>query len=689
MKVDDRSKLLLLDIVKNDTVTIDELRDRHNLTTRQVDYSIKKMNNLLIDRGIPIITRTAQGKFNIDKRIYTLFNSPIDHSIKELFVSDSTDRATLMILIMLVRQADFSINFFTYEFKISKNTVLNDLKHAKKIIKPFNLTINYSRVVGYEIIGKEWDIRNVMIHSINHVMNQLDGERYLNYFMEISEEAYNQINRNLEEVEKKLDLFFVDTKTTVLPYIVLGVLFRIELGHNVNGIFFIDYQELADTREFDAVNVLIKDTVISEEEKLYFTLHLLSSNVYQTELPLVEELPQLREAIITFVDEFERVAFTTLSNKERLIDKIFIHFKPAYYRIKYQLTTDYKLVPSLDDEYEPIHNLIKEAMAPLINYLGVQLPEIETRFLSMLIGSHLIEESNQLDAKFRGIIVCQNGISFSNLLEHSLKKIFPELFFYPPMSLKEMRQTSEPYDLIFASIPLESDKPVFFVSDLSKDLDIISLRNKVMSVLYQFGGINITIEEIISTAEKHAKKLDREKLRKDLLEVFSPTTDTSKNEEKVEERKNLTALLPEEMIIKVQRVNNWFEGLDLVSQPLLKKGLIDHNYLSAIKQEQPTLKSQIVLRENIAIPHSSPQKTTRLGMGLLILEEPLIYEEEKEISFIVMIASPNKKAHFKALIELLEIADDDLFLHTLKTASAKEIAERINTYNYRKTEEEN
>lgn len=686
MKVDDRSKLLLSDIVKNDSLTIDELRERHNLTVRQVDYSIKKMNDVLMDRNIPIITRTAQGKFNIDKRIYSLFKSSTTSS-ETLFVSDSADRAAIMILIMLVRQADFSINFFTYEFKISKNTVLSDLRQAKKIMAPFKLSIHYSRLTGYEIRGKEWDIRNIMIHLINYVTNQLDGERYLKYFMKISEERFEGIYLNLEEVEKKLDLSFVDTKTTVLPYIIMGILFRIELGHDVTGIFFIDYHELADTREFDAVRVLIQDTVISEEEKLYFTLHLLSSNVYQTEQPLVEELPQLREAIIAFVDEFERVAFTSLSNKERLIDKIFIHFKPAYYRIKYQLTTDYKGLPTLDDDYEAIHNLINESKVPLVQYLGVELPEVETRFLSMLIGGHLIEQSNQLDAKFRAIIVCQNGLSFSNLLENSLKKIFPELFFYPPMSLKEMGETTNPYDLIFTSLPLESAKPVFFVSDLSKDLDVINIRNKVMSVLYQFSGIDITIEDIIHTAEKHAKQLDREKMRKELLAVFSPVNTNPEREAKVSNSANLATLIHEEHILKREAVKGWHQALEIVSQPLLTKGIISQTYLSTIKAEQPKLTSGIVLRGNIAIPHTSPEPSTMLGMSLLVLEEPLSYEDNKEISHIVMIASPNKKAHFKALIELLEIAEDQLFLKTMKKLPTIEIAQQINSYHYRKLEE--
>lgn len=688
MKVDDRSKLLLSEIVRNDNLTIDELRERHNLTVRQVDYSIKKMNDVLIDRNIPIITKTAQGKFNIDKRIYTLFKSPSVTSAEPLFVSDVTDRATIMVLIMLVRQVDFSINFFTYEFKISKNTVLSDLRQAKKIIEPFNLSIHYSRVTGYEIVGKEWDIRNGMIQLINHVMNQLDGERYLKYFMKISEEKLESIHRNIAEVEKKLDLSFVETKTTVLPYIIMGVLFRIEHGYDVNGIFFIDYHELADTREFDAVNVLIKDTVISEEEKLYFTLHLLSSNVYQTEQPLVEVLPQLREAIVAFVDEFERVAFTTLSNKESLIDKIFIHFKPAYYRIKYQLTTDYKLLPTLDDDYEAIHNLIMESKSPLVKYLGVELPDVETRFLSMLIGGHLIEQSNQLDAKFRGIIVCQNGLSFSNLLENSLKKIFPELFFYPPMSLKEMRETTTPYDLIFTSIPLESDKPVFFVSDLSKDLDVINIRNKVMSVLYQFSGIDITIEDIIHTAEKHAKDLDREKLRKDLLEVFSPAASYSETDAIDIESAGLASLIHEGTILKTKEVTGWHEALDIVSMPLLDKGIISQEYLATIKAEQPNLTSGIVLRGSIAIPHTSPEPTTKLGMSLLVLDEPLIYEEDKPIFHIVMIASPNKKAHFKALIELLEMAADKAFLRAMNKHTIKEISQQINTYHFRKPERE-
>lgn len=688
MKVNDRSKLLLSDIINNDNITLEELKKRHNLSTRQVDYSIQKMNEVLEERQMPRITKTANGRFKVDKKIYFLFQTETPEVKAELFVSDSRDRAHLIVLMMLLRKVDFSINFFIDEFKISKNTVLNDLKQAKKVIKPFKLKITYSRIEGYEIKGKEWDCRNVMIHSINYIMNQLDGERYLKYYLKISKEMSENINQNLLKVETALDLSFVDTKTIVLPYIFLGILFRIELGHHLRGIFFIDYRELADTREYDAVKVLIKDVVISEEEKMYFTLHLLSSNIYQREAPLTEELPQLREVIKEFIDEFERVAFTTLSAKESLVNKIFIHFKPAYYRIKYQLTTDYKILPTLDTEYGYIHHLIKESITPLVTYLGRKLPEIETMFISMLIGGHLLEQSNQLDAKFRGVIVCQNGLSFSNLLSNSLKNIFPELFFYPPMSLKELKDHQQPYDLIFTSVLLESEKPVFYINDLSEALEVKQIRNKVMSVLYQFDDVNLTIEDIIHTAAKHAKNLDVEKLRTELVEVFVPVPAITKKLISEKGKGSLAGLLTMEMISKVRSIKNWHEALDLVSQPLLARKVISPTYVATIKEEQARLSSRIVLRGSIAIPHTSPEIDTGLGMSLLVLEEPLRYEGGKEIFYIVMIASPNKKAHFKALLELLEIAENNDMLLSLKNQSVSEIKQMIDTYNYREIAEE-
>ena len=46
--------------------------------------------------------------------------------------------------------------------KVSKNTIVNDIKQANEAVDEYGLHIKYNRVQGYDITGNEFQIRTLI-----------------------------------------------------------------------------------------------------------------------------------------------------------------------------------------------------------------------------------------------------------------------------------------------------------------------------------------------------------------------------------------------------------------------------------------------------------------------------------------------------------------------------------------------
>ncbi|MBA5845080.1 PTS sugar transporter subunit IIA, partial [Escherichia coli] len=66
----------------------------------------------------------------------------------------------------------------------------------------------------------------------------------------------------------------------------------------------------------------------------------------------------------------------------------------------------------------------------------------------------------------KAVVVCPNGLSISRWMEKTLRSLFPEIFFYQAMSIREFEQTKLGYDIVFSAVPLSTDKKFFLINQL-------------------------------------------------------------------------------------------------------------------------------------------------------------------------------------------------------------------------------
>jgi transcriptional antiterminator/mannitol/fructose-specific phosphotransferase system IIA component (Ntr-type) len=678
MHLDERSNLILKRVVSNPEISNTELERKYHLSRRQISYSFTKINDWLKDNNYPKIQRTNGGKFIIDPLLMELFAEKVEHSAGS-YIPSEKERAQLVLLMLLSSEEELSLLHFSSSLSVSKNTVLRDMKYTQKIVNAYHLEIVYSRMNGYDIVGSEWNKRKLLIEILRIVYDMYQGETYIQAYTGISREEIQRLKEQMEKVEKRLALQFIDQKIKLLPYTIAILLKRIKKGNLIKDSYHIDYEELSDTKEFEAAEILIEDaTCIPKEERLFITLQLLTSNVLSSQFLRDEEILELKSSLKSSLALFEKKACITFKEKEKLLQKLVLHMKPAYYRIKYQLTTNYSIIEKVSEEFEAIHYIVKDSLKPFESYIGCSIPESEVMFITVFIGGHLINSGETIQLKKRAVVVCPNGVSISHLMEHTLRDLFPEFYFYEALSIREFEQSKAEFDMVFSPVPVQTSKHLFIVEQFISDFQKLQLRQRVIQTIFGLNTSVVNIEQLISVIEKYAKVDQKSQLQKALQDYFSLQV---LNETKENQEYSLADLITPETIVLRDQVESWKEAISIAAAPLLHKGIITEAYIDKMQKQYPSMSPHIVLRLNVAIPHASPEDGVQaVGMSLLKLKEGLWCGEQK-VHFIVVIAAIDKKKHLNAMLQLMKLAEMNGVINEMKRLNEKyKIYEIIKTH---------
>jgi len=681
MYLDERSNQLLKEVLGNPEISNAKLEEKFQLSRRQVNYSFHKLNDWLEANNYPKIKRTNSGKFIVSPVIIDIFSENINHSSrKSSYIPSEKERAKFILLMLVSSSEELSLVHFSSALDVSKNTILRDLKCAQVIVEEYQLEIIYSRLYGYDLSGSEWNKRKLLVDLLQEAFRSYDSEWYLGKLLEIHTDEIEHLKRLMEKVETRLYLKFSDERMKLLQYVIAILYRRIKRGKLVDDFYHIDYQKLSDTKEYEAAEILVQDLGhVPQAERLFITLQLLASNVLSSEFLTDREVPQLKNALRESLETFERKAVVQLKDKEGFLDKLLLHMMPAYYRIKYQLTTNYSMVEKVSEEFEAIHYMVKDSLKPLEDYINCKIPENEIGFLTILIGGHLIKSGETIHTKKKALVVCPNGVSISKLMENSLRDLFPEFYFYDAFSIREFQEMNLETDIVFSPVPIQTDKKLFMVNGVMTEYEKLQLRQRVMKEIFGLNSNVINVHQILNIIEKHAKVVEKQALKNELQEYF---TSQSSNGQEQKVTIQLSDLIHLDNIILKDYVESWHEAIEIAAKPLLEKGVITGSYVEEMKKQYPAASPHIVLGRNIAIPHASPEDgVNKVGMSLLKIENGLTLEDGKKLHFIAVIAAVDKNQHLTALLQLMKLASSDESIAIMQDyKSVEEIYDMIKFY---------
>ena len=647
--------------------SIEEMEGVLQCNKRTVMIDIYKVNEMLLNLDLPIIT--VQNDFIItpDISITTILKNIDIESQEFVFQEERID----MLIFYIIICSDYISNLHLQDFlRMSKNSILADLKEVKASLKPYDLQLIYSREKGYYIDGDSNKIRELLEITIGNLITLVCGRNILSYIFNECNLIYQEeiFLNSLKIVSDKYQLIFIAEKIDTV-----AILMAVFNEYSLKEPYIKNKENFEKIIETPLLRLLIdiEEQFPNLSKERDFILSRLAGCV-QGDLNInpEPEIIKIMDEIILQVKVNTGLEFPETFQFRK---NLYAHLYPAFYRQMFDVSLKNPLTSQIIEEYNYLFALIKRSLKPLEEATSKKVSNDEIAYFTIHFGGYLENiQKESITEKIVAMVICPNGISSSLILRAELKQIFPMIEFYT-MSFNDYKKNIgiQQVDMIFSTMSIEVDKPLFIVKTIMNSTEKILLKKKVFETFHLKKEEFISVDEILNIIAKHVLIKNEKELKKDLTKYLFA------NEEVELGGDSLKDLVKKELIQQLDKVNDWQTAVRIASKPLLEQGYIEESYVEAIISSVNEIGPYIVLAPKVAVPHASPDAGVhRLGISLLQLKKPVNFgledDEDKNVQLIFVLATVDSTAHLKALQQLALILDDDEVIENLIKAEMPE-----------------
>lgn len=666
-KLEKSQKEFLMLLLENENPqSIQSIQDQLDISRRTVYYIVNKINDVFYDlRMEPINNKRRQGYYLTSDQKKVV--DSILHSDGTLQNLSPDERVHYLICWMMYPKANIHIENIMELFDISRNSVFNDLKDLKSEIEKYDVSLYFDIKNGYMINGQVFSKRALLLYYLKILLKKIHYKSI--EFLDVSE--VETFYSRLQQISLKMHNEYDD-------YNLLAIACLLNIVHYVDEKFDFSILELRDlekTEELHMIDKYFQD--LNVHERLYLTIHLLGSKAGSViRLDDSQRDIQLFELALHLVDLFERQTSCDISEKNELVNSLYMHFKLSMYYYQLSIQISNTLLEDVKENYGNLYQMIKNLCESMDDEFPFILTDSEISYITMHFGGHLKQVQGKFYALIRVLIVCPSGISTSTLLKREVEDLYANVTVIAATAAENIAQYKENIDFIVSTIDLDTDIPWIKVNailtkdDKSKIASMMSLNIQT----YKLNKDNFS--GLFSIIQKYVDPIQMKNLKRDVYDYFR---EGNLIVDVVEEKQlRLKDIMYRDHLIRIDKDIMWDEAIRLASVPLLKTNIITENYINEMIGLVRDYGPYIVIKNRIAIAHAKTEAgANALGTALLINKKNIQFEDDLNIHYLFVISSSNPKEHLQILKDISMLASDDIDLNALLDKNVDEIMEFI------------
>ena len=656
-------------------LNISDIQKLLGVSQRSAYYSISKINDFLEMQGLPKLVNKRHEGILIDSLIKDKLRDTVSDSLSEMYVCTSQERIVLEILILISKKDYININYLEELFDVSRNTIVNDIKEIRKMLKVYNLALEYDNFAGYLVEGLEIRKRSVILYLISNYEYLIKIKSFGLY----TDEVVNDNLEILKILEKELNIKYVNTTLNYLA-ILIGIVKINEFDPII--LNEDDRKVIEDSHEFKAVRKIVGD-YLEESEYFYLALHLLGLRIQFAEDFELDENDYITEIVEFLIKEFSKITLIYFDDDDDLFNHLYTHMKQAMFRLKYGIIYQNELKEQILDSYPQVSQVTKTICHKLEKKIGYPIGEDDITFIAMHFGGYLKREERDI-IQVKVLLVCLNGVATSKLLRKELEYLLGTLDIIDAVSIDDVGKYKDDVDYIISTIPIK-DRSI-----KKKTLQVNPiLTDKDKANLISFMGLVNPTKNEVSVSEKIIKDIieyipaDKvNEVRKIILNRLSNGNKKIIIETEGKKTYMLNDLIKKDKILFTKSVPTWEDAVWLSAKPLLDNQTIESRYCDKVISNVNELGPYICIAPNIAISHARPEDGANgLGMTILVLEEPAYFDknQSRPARVVVTLAAPDNEQHLLALQQLSQLLMEDLD-NLLAATSEEQVLELVKKY---------
>jgi len=484
MKLEKSQKDLLYLLLKQEEETsLTKIQSELHISRRTVYYNVNKLNEFLFGFGIdPVNNRRGEGYYLTEEQKKVIREViEIEQSVYNL---TPDERVQYLVCWLMYPKEKVFIEDIIVAFDISRNSVFNDLKVVKSAIEKYDLSLEFDLKNGYSIAGQVFGKRALLLYYLKILLKKLSYK---------SIDFLNAIE--VEDFYARLQRISLNMRNEYDGFNLLAIACVLNIVHFVDERFdfsILELRDLENTDELRMIDQYFED--LNVHERLYLTIHLLGSKASSViHIENGQKDIQLFELAQHLVELFERQTLIELSEKNELVNSLYMHFKLSMYDYQLSIQISNILLEAVKVNYESLYQLIKSICESIQDEFPFILTDSEISYITMHFGGHQRKMRSKYYAPIRVLVVCPSGISTSTLLKKEVEDLYANVTVVAATTANNIYQYDGEIDFIVSTIDLDTNIPWIKVNAILEKEDKAKIASMIsMNVeTYQLNGENL------------------------------------------------------------------------------------------------------------------------------------------------------------------------------------------------------
>ncbi|MGX7109459.1 BglG family transcription antiterminator [Facklamia miroungae] len=661
-----RSLYILKLILNNPDITTHEIQQKTNLSKRQVNYSIDNINQWLTDNHYNAIEKISGGKLilldNVQDIISDLLKGNID------YVFDEEERQKIIFFYLYLHNQNISLFHLVDLLEVSRGTVTDDLKKLNKKLSSFKLSIKYSRENGYQLIGEETDIFYAMINFIVEVISYEEALYIIQLVLDKqASHLFYDFRKQLNQELSKDQLIISDNNIHIITYTFVFYLLRKSMISLPNKEKF--WFKLNENSEFKLSKKILQAKNIFDLNDVEVLTALILSYSTKTVIKDSKEQAMIDQIIASVLERLNKTYAIAFKDRERIFGQLRMHIRPAINRMYFNFPMVNPLKDQILTKYGHIYTIIEDLFQQLNIDVIKSISEDDLAYLTIHFATFIKDTKDTDNYKLTGVIVCPSGIGVSVLLRNELTKLFPQVNFLKNVSVGQLNEVIKEIDVVFSTVLIETDKPLFIVNPVMNNIDKANLLkhfNKRFANMMMKETININ--SLMMIIEKYSDVKDKKGLMRELSYLLSAPT----NQILIRKEQPMLSEITNNKLIQLKvEAKDWKEAIQKSAEVMKEEGKITDDYIRAMINNTESNGPYIVITKHVALPHARPEDgVIETAIGITTLKEPVVFGHELHdpVKYVFCLSTVDNNSHLKALAELVDLLDDVHFYELLEKA---------------------
>lgn len=656
-------------------ISIEHLSQKFELNQRSIRYYLDFISRELFEADI-----------QLDRGVYRIGNLDYVKSYLQNIqnISASTVVKKLRMFYLYIFNGHINLSKVSNELEISRVTTKQYFSEIETKLLQYNLTSKYDNN-GIYLVGQEETIRSLQLQTLLDYsrLSEIKKNSLADLMFDYIDESYlYHIDAFLKNIQSDLKSLLTDFSYHICRNYLIVAIKRIQKNKSVSDNH--NYNFLVDSNEYQIINKqknlleINLNIQLNHSEIVAFTDLLIGSH-YSFSTELKENTWFENNLLVTkIIANFSKYINLNLNQDSLLYNSLMAHIKPTMYRMLHNLKLNdinsEDIIKRFKTEFEVTQRVLNELKFFTNNIYDKDEIALITLHFKTAINRYNSIHSEQIKV----LIVCSQGYGTSRLLEQQLNEIYSvEIADCIPSHYLSFYENIEEINLIITTIKdlsINKEIPIICVnpilsSDDFKRLDHSYLIKRKNQVLLSHLTSIISENCIVNNQQKLIDSLIKN-LGNIIVNDLEPPN------------YNLLRFLPIENILIIEDKIDWQTAISVSGNTLVNNGFVSDEYTQDMIKAFENYGSYMVIDDGIAIPHAkNVGNVYQTGIVLTICRQPVLFNEEKQITAFFAFCSVDHQEHLDALVAISNLIRETDFKSKLTTfVDENEVVKYISCY---------